>query len=72
MPTTLHNEAAIAGIGQTAYSKNSGVSELQLATEAVRAAIDDAGIHPSEVDGLVTPILSWVGYIYYSNAYFKV
>ena len=54
MPTTLHNEAAIAGIGQTAYSKNSGVSELQLATEAVRAAIDDAGIHPSEVDGLVT------------------
>jgi len=54
MPTTLHNEAAIAGIGQTAYSKNSGVSELSLATECVRKAIDDAGIHPSEVDGLVT------------------
>ncbi len=54
MPTTLHNEAAIAGIGQTAYSKNSGVSELQLATEAVRKAIDDAGLAPSEVDGLVT------------------
>ncbi len=54
MPTTLHNEAAIAGIGQTAYTKNSGVSELQLATECVRKAIDDAGIHPSEVDGLVT------------------
>ena len=54
MPTTLHNEAAIAGIGQTAYSKNSGVSELQLATEAVRNAIDDAGIPASEVDGLVT------------------
>ena len=54
MPTTLHNEAAIAGIGQTAYSKNSGGSELRLATEAVRNAIDDAGIEPSEVDGLVT------------------
>ena len=54
MPTTLHNEAAIAGIGQTAYSKNSGVSELSLATECVRKAIDDAGIEPSEVDGLVT------------------
>ncbi len=54
MPTTLHDEAAIAGIGQTAYSKNSGVSELHLATEAVRNAIDDAGISPDEVDGLVT------------------
>ena len=54
MPTTLHNEAAIAGIGQTEYTKNSGVSELYLAAEAVRGAIDDAGIDPSEVDGLVT------------------
>jgi acetyl-CoA acetyltransferase len=54
MPTTLHNEAAIAGIGQTTYSKNSGVSELHLATQAVRAAIDDAGLRPDEVDGLVT------------------
>ncbi len=54
MPTTLHNEAAIAGVGQTLYSKKSGVSELALASEAVRKAIDDAGIAPSEVDGLVT------------------
>ncbi len=54
MPTTLRNEAAIAGIGQTKYSKNSGVSELSLATEAVRAAILDAGLQPSDVDGLVT------------------
>ena len=34
---------AIAGIGQTEFSKDSGRSELQLAAEAVRAAIDDAG-----------------------------
>ncbi len=54
MPITLHDEAAVAGIGQTAYTKNSGVSELSLACEAVRAAIDDAGIRPDEVDGLVT------------------
>ena len=54
MPTTLHNEAAIAGIGQTEYTKNSGVSELSLASQAVQRAIDDAGIEPSEVDGLVT------------------
>ena len=54
MPTTLKDEAAIAGIGQTKYSKNSGVSELALACEAVSNAIDDAGIEPTEVDGLVT------------------
>ena len=38
MPTTLKDEAAIVGIGQTEFSKNSGRSELQLASEAVRAA----------------------------------
>jgi acetyl-CoA acetyltransferase len=54
MPTTLKNEAAIVGIGQTEFSKNSGRSEMQLACEAVRAAIEDAGIRPHEVDGLVT------------------
>ncbi len=54
MPTTLKDEAAIIGIGQTEFSKNSGRSELQLACEAVSAAIDDAGLQPSEVDGLVT------------------
>jgi 17-hydroxy-3-oxo-4-pregnene-20-carboxyl-CoA lyase len=45
---------AIAGIGQTEFSKNSGRSELQLAAEAVRAAIRDAGLKPTDVDGLVT------------------
>ena len=54
MSTTLHNKAAIAGIGQTAFSKRSGVSELAQACEAVSLAIDDAGIDPGEVDGLVT------------------
>ena len=50
MPTTLKNEAAIAGVGQTKYSKKSGVSELSLSCQAVSAAIDDAGIRPDEVD----------------------
>ncbi len=48
------NKAAIVGIGQTEFSKNSGRSELQLAAEAVRSAIGDAGLHPADVDGLVT------------------
>ncbi|MBW2288331.1 MAG: lipid-transfer protein [Deltaproteobacteria bacterium] len=54
MPTTLKNEAAIVGVGQTEYSKNSGRSEVQLACEATKAAIMDAGIAPSDVDGMVT------------------
>ncbi|MDT5198716.1 MAG: 17-hydroxy-3-oxo-4-pregnene-20-carboxyl-CoA lyase [Mycobacterium sp.] len=49
MPT-----AAIVGVGQTEFSKNSGRSELQLAAEAVKAAIDDAGLTPADIDGLVT------------------
>jgi len=47
-------KAAIVGVGQTEFSKNSGRSELQLAAEAVKAAIDDAGLVPADIDGLVT------------------
>ncbi len=54
MPTPLKDEAAIVGIGQTEFSKNSGRSELQLACEAVRAALDDAGLSPDDVDGMTT------------------
>ncbi len=54
MPTTLKDEAAIVGIGQTEFSKNSGRSELQLAAEAVKAAILDAGISPGDVDGMTS------------------
>ena len=46
--------AAIAGIGATEFSKNSGRSELRLAVEAVRAALKDAGLTPADVDGMVT------------------
>ena len=54
MPTGLKNEAAIVGIGETKYSKNSGVSDLALATEAVKNALEDSGVDPKDVDGLVT------------------
>ncbi|MFF0200975.1 lipid-transfer protein [Streptomyces sp. NPDC005017] len=46
--------AAIAGIGATGFSKDSGRSELRLAAEAVRAALADAGLTPADVDGMVT------------------
>ena len=51
---SISNKAAIAGIGATEFSKNSGRSEMRLAVEATLAALEDAGIDPSEVDGLST------------------
>ena len=54
MASMLRDRAAIAGIGATEFSKDSGRTELQLACEAVSAALDDAGVTPGEVDGMVT------------------
>ncbi|HLG92157.1 MAG TPA: hypothetical protein VKY15_04150, partial [Acidimicrobiales bacterium] len=48
----VSGRAAIAGIGQTAFAKRMGRSELDLACEAVLAACEDAGWPPEKVDGL--------------------
>ena len=49
----IRDRAAIVGIGETEFSWDSGRSELQLACEAIKAACDDAGISPHQIDGLV-------------------
>ena len=54
MTINVSGEAAIAGVANTEFSKNSGVSELELASVAVRDAIADAGLKPSDVDGMTT------------------
>ncbi len=54
MAFSLKDQAAIAGIGLTPFSKESGVSELSLAAQCVVAACEDAGISPGEIDGMVT------------------
>jgi len=54
MTAAFKNRTAIVGIGQTEFSKESGRSELRLACEAVKSALDDAGLRPADVDGLVT------------------
>jgi acetyl-CoA acetyltransferase len=46
--------AAIVGIGETAFAKRLEPSEKRLALEAILAALDDAGIEASEVDGLAS------------------
>ncbi len=52
--TALSGAAAIAGIGATEFSKESGRSELQLSVEATLAALADCGLTPADVDGLTT------------------
>ena len=54
MKRTISGQSAIVGIGATEFSKESGRSEMRLAVEAVLAACADAGIDPSEVDGIST------------------
>lgn len=51
MSESISGKTAIAGLGVTEFSKNSGRTELRLAMEATLAALEDAGIDPSEVDG---------------------
>ena len=50
----MNATAAIAGIGATEFSKDSGRSELRLAVEAITDALADAGLTAADVDGLVT------------------
>jgi acetyl-CoA acetyltransferase len=51
---SLGGSAAIAGVGHTEFSRAAGRSELQLATEAISAALDEVGLSPADVDGIVS------------------
>jgi acetyl-CoA acetyltransferase len=46
--------AAVAGVGYSPFSRCSGRSVLDQATEACRAALDDAGLEARQVDGIVS------------------
>ena len=45
---------AVVGIGRTEYSRNSGRTTRGMAVAACRDAIADAGLTPSDVDGICT------------------
>jgi acetyl-CoA acetyltransferase len=48
----IRSDVAIVGIGETAYTKASGRSAREIGAEAAERAIADAGLDPSDVDGL--------------------
>ncbi|MCB1740461.1 MAG: thiolase family protein [Gammaproteobacteria bacterium] len=50
---SLRNKGAITGVGETEYSRGSGKSVLRLQLEASLAAIEDAGLSPKDIDGII-------------------
>ena len=57
---SLRGQTAIAGLGITEQGKVYGRSAIGFAAEAIRLALDDAGLERDELDGLlVNPGLSW-------------
>ncbi|MGV9867032.1 thiolase C-terminal domain-containing protein [Rhodococcus koreensis] len=51
-------QAIVEGVGQTAYTRLSGRTAESLTLEAIRLACKDAGIEPSEIDGIVPCVYS--------------
>ena len=54
MTQTIRDQTAIVGIGQTRFGKPLEDSELSLACQAIAGAIEDAGLEPSDIDGLAS------------------
>ena len=54
MTQSIRDRTAIVGIGQTRFGKPLEDSELSLACQAIAQAIQDAGLEPSDIDGLAS------------------
>lgn len=53
MLDTLNGIAAVTGVGETAYTRGSDKSSIGLMAEASLKAIADAGLKPSDIDGVI-------------------
>ena len=54
MSKYLSDKYCIVGVGETEYSKGSGRTTRALAAEAIQKAMDDAGLKPEDVDGIMS------------------
>jgi acetyl-CoA acetyltransferase len=52
---SLKDRACIVGVGESAFSRGSGKTELQLLLESSMNAISDAGLEPHDIDGIIGP-----------------
>ncbi|HYM02473.1 MAG TPA: hypothetical protein VET85_05965 [Stellaceae bacterium] len=53
-PKYLRDKYAIVGVGETPYLRGSGRTTRAMATSAVRNAMADAGLRPSDIDGMLS------------------
>ena len=53
MTNSLNGKAAVSGIGETAYTRGTDKSAIALMCEASLKAIADAGLQPSDIDGII-------------------
>ena len=53
-PRYLRDKYAIVGVGETPYTRGSGLTTRAMGTNAVRSAILDAGLKPSDIDGMLS------------------
>ena len=54
MSNHLRDKYCIVGVGETEYTRGSGRSTRAMAAEAIRTAMDDAGLTSDGVDGLMS------------------
>jgi len=52
--TLFEKDAILSGVGISRIGRRTGIPGLQLTMEAVRAAIDDAGLAAGDIDGIAT------------------
>ena len=50
----LRDKYAIIGVGETTYTRGSGMTTRALGTWAIKNAMDDAGIPAAEIDGMMS------------------
>src|SRR4029077_4763948 len=53
-PKYLRDKYAIVGVGETTYTRGSGKTTRAMGTFAVRAAMQDAGVKPGDIDGMLS------------------
>ncbi len=55
---SLKDKACIVGVGESTFSRGSGKTDLRLLLDASMSAINDAGLKPHDIDGIIGPPIS--------------
>ena len=65
----IEGRTSITGIGETEYTRGSGRSVMALQMEAALMAIRDAGLEPTDIDGVIIDSRGQVVSLWSSFAY---